>query len=498
MVKVCPQRVKWYLTVSCWITLGLISLALLAACGISQTTSPTAQAIQKKLPTAAITVLPSKPVKTSLPPTPTQASPQPAVTVDLQRQLIQFWYVREAGAEDLAQKLVEEFNKTNRWGIRVEAVPHASSGVMDEALSSALQEKKLPALLAGYSHDLQYWNAAGILLADLQAYTEDPAWGLSSSDKQDFYPVIWTQDVLTQTGTTQNAVRFGLPWYRTGLVMLYNQSWAKELGFNAPPTTPSQFRQQACAAAKANREDADKENNGTGGWLIDRQPSALLSWIFAFGGQVEQSGQQGYQFDSPGSADALTYIHELYTQGCAWWVEELDRHETFANRQALFTTESLQDLVEQQASFRQAGSQDAWMVLPFPSRQGGSLDVFGPSLAVLKSTSEKQLAAWLFARWLVSPENQARWVLSSGTLPTRDSVLPLLKGEPGGSSQWKQALGLLPYAHVEPAFASWRTLRWSLGDVLSQMLSPGFKGSQIPALLKSLDKLAEEVQAQGR
>lgn len=498
MVKACQQKVIWYLTVSYWIPLGLISLALLAACAGSKTALSTAQATQKKLPTAAITVLPSKSVKTSLPPTPTQASPQPAVTVDLQRQLIQFWYVRAAGAEDLAQKLVEEFNKTNRWGIRVEAVSHDSSGVMDEALVSALQEKKLPALLAGYSHDLQYWNAEGILLVDLQAYIDDPAWGLSSGDQQDFYPVIWAQDVLTQTGTKQRPVRFGLPWYRTGLVMLYNQSWAKELGFDTPPTTPSQFRQQACAAAKANREDADKENNGTGGWLVDRQPSALLSWIFAFGGQVEQSGQQGYQFDSPGSADALTYIHELYTQGCAWWLEELNQKEIFVNREALFTTESLQDLVEQQAAFRKAGSEDAWMVLPFPSRQGGSLDVFGPSLAVLKSTPEKQLAAWLFARWLASPENQARWVFSSGTLPTRASVLPLLKGEPVGSSQWEQALELLPYAHVEPALASWRTLRWSLGDVLSQMLSPGFKGSQIPALLKSLDKLAEEVLAQGR
>jgi ABC-type glycerol-3-phosphate transport system substrate-binding protein len=273
---------------------------------------PATQTAQKRLPTAVITVLPSKSVKTPLTSTPTVTSPEAAVTVVLQRQLIQFWYIRQAGKEDAVQKLVEEFNKTNRWGIRVEAVPQDSSGLMDEALNNALQEKKLPAVLSGYSHDLQYWNTTGILLVDLQDYVDDPTWGISSTDQQDFFPIIWEQDVLAPPGSDQKQTRFGLPWYRDGLVMLYNQSWAEELEFDTPPSTPSQFRLQACAAARANREDTDKENNGTGGWLIDREPSALLSWIFAFGGQIEQPA--GYQFDSP-SSNINTYIHEHTHKG---------------------------------------------------------------------------------------------------------------------------------------------------------------------------------------
>jgi len=426
----------------------------------------------------------------------TETNPQIKNTADLKKQVVQFWYVREAGTDELVQKLVDEFNKTNRWGIRVEFLPMDSSGVMDEALRSALQEKKLPAILAGYSFDLQYWNSTGILLADLQPYVDDPTWGLASNDQRDFFSVIWAQDLFTPTKSGTNTERFGLPWYRTGRVMLYNRSWAEDLGFDSPPATPSQFRQQACAAARANRQDDDRENDGTGGWLIDLEPSTLLSWIFAFGGQVQQSGQQGYQFESSGSADALTFIHELYTQGCAWWSEEVDRQESFVSRKALFMSTSLQGLADQQEAFESTGSHDEWTILPFPSRLGGAIDVFGPSLAVLKSTTEKQLASWLFARWLASPENQARWVLSSGTLPTRASVLPLLSKERDSLDQWEKALGLLPYAQVEPAIASWHTLRWALRDVMSQLLSPEFKGTQIPALLLALDQLAEEVQSQ--
>jgi ABC-type glycerol-3-phosphate transport system substrate-binding protein len=406
--------------------------------------------------------------------------------------------VREGGIEDFVPEFVEEFNQTNRWGIRVEAIPYDSSGEMDEALRSAFDIKKIPLVLAGYSHDLRYWDAKGIPLADLQFYLDDPAWGLSSDDQQDFYPLFWVQDAQAPPGDDAGGMRFGLPWYRTGLVMFYNQGWAEELGFDDPPATPYQFRQQACAAARANREDEDMENNATGGWLIDSEPSTLLAWIYAFGGQVEKNGEQGYEFESPEAVDALTFIHQLYTEGCAWKSHETEKHEKFANRQALFISSSLRELVNQQAAMEKVSSEDAWTVLPFPSRKGGTLDVFGPSLAITKSTQAKQLAAWLFVRWLVSAENQARWVSATRTLPTRVSVLPLLRGEKSRASQWESALALLPFAQVEPSFASWRSLRWALSDVVSQLVSPEFKGRQISDLLKTLDQLAEEVQARGQ
>jgi multiple sugar transport system substrate-binding protein len=484
------------LTVSRWIALGGICLCFLAACAQSQRATPTLQASPAKASTATVQILTPQSMKTPEP-LPTKAA---VLTVEnninLRGQLIQFWYVREAGVEDLMPKLVEEFNKTNQWGIRLEAVSYNSSGVMDETLRSAFEEKKLPAALAGYSHDLRYWQSTGISLADLQAYIDDPAWGLSKSDQQDFYPITWMQDVQDLTGENAGAWRLGLPWYRTGLVMLYNQSWAKELGFAAPPTTPAQFRQQACAAARANRADDEKGNDATGGLLIDTEPSNLLSWIFAFGGQVEKVEQDGYEFESPEALDALTFIHDLFSEGCAWRQDEPDTNTILANRQALFLSASLRDLVDQQAVLGDGIRKDVWTVLPFPSRKGGAIDIFGPSLAIMKSTQKKELAAWLFLRWLASPENQARWVSATGTLPTRASVVPMLSGKRSSSSLWEKTLELLPYAHVEPALVSWRSLRWALTDVMSQLTAPEFKGEQIPALLKALDQLAEEVLAQ--
>jgi ABC-type glycerol-3-phosphate transport system substrate-binding protein len=480
------------------IALGGILFVSLAACRASQSLTPTLQPTEKPLPAALVTRLPSKTTQTPAVLSKTTLPTQEETLPDLKGQVVQFWAAREPGVGDLLEKLAKEFNDTNRWGIQVKIQLYDSSGLLDEALASALGEQKLPSLLAGYSHDLRYWQGQGIALVDLESFLADPAAGLPADDQGDFYPVIWAQDVLTPTVRGQSLARLGLPWYRSGVVMVYNQSWGESLGFSAPPATPAQFRQQACAAAQANQEDEDKENNGTGGWLVLTEPADLLSWIYAFGGRVQEAGGAGYQFDTTAAADALTYIHELYAEQCAWQMDEPQPEAAFASRRALFITLSLTELTKMQAVMGEQGSADHWTILPFPSRRGGAFDIYGPSLAVLQAPSQEELAAWLVARWLVSPDIQARWVLASGTLPTRASVLPLLREKPGSSIQWQKAIGLLPYAQVEPSDPSWRTLRWALSDALGQILSPGFEGGQIPAVLTTLDQLAAEILAERR
>jgi multiple sugar transport system substrate-binding protein len=59
----------------------------------------------------------------------------------------------------------------------------------------------------------------------------EPRWGLAQEDIEDFFPLFWEQE---QDG----GALLGLPFYRSGQVLFYNQSWAEDLGFNTPPTTP--------------------------------------------------------------------------------------------------------------------------------------------------------------------------------------------------------------------------------------------------------------------
>jgi hypothetical protein len=70
---------------------------------------------------------------------------------------------------------------------------------------------------------------------DLNTYLNDPEYGLSPDDILDFPPAIWDQENV-------DGKRFGVPAQRTARFLLYNQTWARELGFGSPPATSADFR----------------------------------------------------------------------------------------------------------------------------------------------------------------------------------------------------------------------------------------------------------------
>ena len=114
-------------------------------------------------------------------------------------------------------------------------------------------------------------------MVDLNSYVTDPNSGLSDDDLGEFPGVFLEQDIV-------DGRRLGMPAQRSGHLLIYNRTWAKELGFADPPETPQQFRDQACAAhAELNRDD-DPANDARGGWLVRTDGMTFLSWLSAFDG----------------------------------------------------------------------------------------------------------------------------------------------------------------------------------------------------------------------
>ena len=73
-------------------------------------------------------------------------------------------------------------------------------------------------------------------------------------------------------------------------MMYYNQTWLEELGYDGPPTTPDEFKEMACAGAEAN-------GDGTGGYILRDDASAVAAWAMAFGGSVLNEDGTGYAYD---------------------------------------------------------------------------------------------------------------------------------------------------------------------------------------------------------
>ncbi len=396
------------------------------------------------------------------------------------------WFDVEA---NLFQSQVNEFNQTNEWGITVQSTNLINYTQLYDNVTASLPTANRPQLVIAFPEHALAWASDG-QVADLNPYINDPQYGLTQAEVQDFPPVFWSQDQI-------GGKRVGVPAERSARFLLYNVSWANELGFDAPPKTSDDFRQQACRAHQAMLTDTDKTNDGQGGWLVDTDSMTLLSWLTAFGGGILDGNN--YRFLTPKNIAALTFVKQLYDDGCAWIAQPdanpltnssatgQESPSAFAERRALFATASLEELSAYTRAMGSAGNTDEWTVLSFPGDIQSGLVIYGASYVLLKSTPEQQLASWLFVRWLLSPENQKKWVEVTGLFPLRDSSIGLLTDYKNSHPQWSAAVDLLPQAQIEPQLASWRKVRVMLGDGFETMFSANTPAGRVAEILAMME-----------
>jgi ABC-type glycerol-3-phosphate transport system substrate-binding protein len=144
-------------------------------------------------------------------------------------------------------------------------------------------------------------------------------------------------------------------------------------------------------------------------------------------------------------------------------------------------------------SMSQQKNSDEWTLLPYPGTSEGVLVAYGPSYSVLKSSPEKELAAWLFTRWLLSPENQSQWVDATGLFPLTHTVESMMGSLSNTTPQWTAAVAELSSAQRVPQLASWRKVRYLLQDAADVIFQTNVPLDQIPAKLIEMDTMAKEL-----
>lgn len=409
----------------------------------------------------------------------------------LQDETVTFWHTWNGEVGDVVEQIASQFNESNEWGIKVEAVYQGNPDIIDTKIIQAVESGELPDLVLGYLHQAQEWENAEMWV-DLGDYINDPMWGFSVQDQDDFYRVFWEHDV-------EGGRRIGMPVQRFGQVLLYNVSWAHELGFDTGVDSPESFKEQACAAYYANLLDDNEENDGTGGWIVSEDYTTTLGWIYSFGGEIVAPGgteasDRVYKFNTPENRDAFRFLMELFNEGCAWKSSNQFAEQDFAGRRGLFATANVAELANIEEAFRAQGNNDDWITIPFPSPQSSpSFDVFGPSLFLYASTVERQLAGWLFLKWLVDPEQQAKLIEKAGSLPVRKSSMEYLEDYRTRHKHWSQAASSILIAKSEPTIPSWKTVRWALSDATRQLYTSYFTIEEIPELMDFLDQTAHEL-----
>ncbi|MDI6770008.1 MAG: extracellular solute-binding protein [Anaerolineales bacterium] len=472
--------------------LTLLAAFVFSACGPAFSTStPTLRQAQG----GDSDLLTGAPSATPTPTTTPTPAPQIEVTPDALRGIrIQVWHAFNGPAADVFTTQLAQFNTLNQWGIVVYQTAYGDYSTLFASVNSALATSRQPDLVVALPEQALTWEAKDAVV-DLNPYVFDPTWGLTANEIADIPAAFWMQDQV-------DGQRLGVPAQRTARFLFYNQTWARELGFTRPPATAKEFRTQACAANQSKRQDVDPGNDGKGGWIVDADPLTALSWLLAFEGGVTATDGKGYAFASPPNQAALEFLKGLYDDHCAWLSTAPTPYEQFAIRSALVTTGSLAEVSLQAQAMSAAGNVDDWTVLPFPGPNGAALVTSGSSYTLLQSAPEKQLAAqhslaaWLFVRWLLTPENQAKWVEATGLLPLRFSALDYLGKYRTDHPQWNIAVGYIPEAQGTPQLASWRMAQHILGDGTEFIFRTNLAVEKIPSVLEEMDATAEEISNQ--
>ena len=465
--------------------IGILLLTLLALTPVLAACAPAATEAPAPEPTKAPP--PTEVPEPTVPPVP--AGPLGVTAEELEGVEVEFWHVWSRGTGESIEAMAADFSATNEYGITVTPINQTGYSEQFTAMNAAINTGDLPDVVVGYNNQYLAWDSAGDVIEDLNPYVNNPSFGFTAEESADFYPAIWASDSV---GDEQ----LGIPAQRSGAYYFYNYTWAQELGFDNPPTTPAEFKEQACASAVANNADADPDKHGTGGVFFTASASTIAGWVWAFGGEVEIPGE-GYSIDTPEMLEAITYWHELLSEGCSWTPEATYPNPEFAARLGLFFGSSIAGLPYQTGDFADAGNDDVWGPIAYPTVGGTPVvDIYGPSFAMVSSTPEEQLASWLFMKWFTEPENQAKWIEASAYYPTRASALDLLGDYMESNEKWTDSLAYLEYGKVEPRFESYQSVRYAIQDAIVQIAQEGFTADQIPGLLAELQAEVDELHAE--
>ena len=95
-------------------------------------------------------------------------------------------------------------------------------------------------------------------------------------------------------------------------ILLFNTSWAQELGFSELPKTQDELMAVAEAARLANLADSSIANDNYGGIWLSRTALSAQNWYQAFGGRFDFEGEAF----TPQAEPMLNSFNFLKTHSC--------------------------------------------------------------------------------------------------------------------------------------------------------------------------------------
>jgi multiple sugar transport system substrate-binding protein len=389
---------------------------------------------------------------------------------------IQFWHAQTPPTQQVVEKLVNTFNASHPH-----IVVQASSGGTS---TGDLLPKVTTAIAAGTAPDIAYIYgsyAANIAQSDktvnLANRINEPGFNWN-----DFYPA--SKQIVSPGGKV-----IGFPALIDNLSVIYNKKLFAAAG--VPDPSPNWTWDDFRNAAKKLTNSANHiygVNYPIGGDLLD------TSWRFfpglwQRGGQILSSDDKKALFNSPAGIANLTLWQQMATVDHSVYLDP-----TASKAEPLFTSGHLAMFVSgpwEVPTLNQAHVD--WADVQLPAVNGSHQTVSGPDNWVIFNNGTARVnASVTFLKWLTAPQQELTWMMGSGSLPIRPSILKL----PGYQSFLKKYPGIGPMAanlvnakEAMPTLPQWPRVVDALGTAIASVLL----GKAAPKA--ALDQAAQQADA---
>lgn len=329
---------------------------------------------------------------------------------------ITFWHAMNGQQEKALQKLTEDFMKANP-NIKVELQNQSQYKDLQAKINATLTSPKdLPTITQAYPNWL-YNAAEQDALVDFKPYIENETIGFKKGEE--------IRSELME-GAKINGVQYGIPFNKSTEVLFYNADLLKQYGVKVP-TTLDELKE----AAKTIYEKSNHEVVGAG---FDS-----LNNYYAIG--MKNKGidfTKELDFASDASKEVVKYYADGIRDGY-FRTAGSDKYLSapFQNKKVAMYVGSTAG-----ESFVAKGAKEAgyeYGVAPRPEKISIQQ---GTDIYMFQSASEEQrTAAYLFLKFLASPESQLTWAQATGYIPVVSKVLD--------SAEYKNSKSKVPAAIAE-------------------------------------------------
>jgi len=328
--------------------------------------------------------------------------------------LLQYWSSNNPYEIEFAEYSVQKWNAQNPDQLVFsQPVPEGRSS--EEVILAAVVGETTPDIYSNmWQGDVEFFAQSGTLvpLDTLDGFLETLYQRCDSS-------------VIDEITSSDGHI-YQIPWKINPIMLLYNINLFKDIGFNEPPTTYSQFLQ---AGAKLHQDlDGDGYVDLWVGYA-----TILVDWwqrFFDFyslylaasgGGKLIDNGK--VVFNNHHAIEVFRFLQEVYKKD--YFSKELlnARQDVFLEGFLASRFVGPWEVIHAE-KFKKEGFEYSFSKMPVPDLHSGPTYTYGdPKNLVIFNTCKNPQKAWKFLRFLISEENDLELLKITTQLPLRKELI---------------------------------------------------------------------------